>query len=385
MNFAFSEEQRDLAESARSYLEDRASSEAVRRAMESESGWDLDVWKEIGADLGWTAVHIPEACGGLGLGQVELAALLEAMGERLLCSPFFATLALGANALLVAGDEAQQQHWLPRIAEGRLTATLASCEANGRPDAAGIATTCRREGESYRLRGEKRFVIDGGTADLLIVSARLAGTTDSEGLCLFAVEAGTPGLAQQALPTVDPTRRQGAVRLDDVVLPASARLGAEGEAAPLLERTLDLAAVALAAEQVGGAQRCLDMAVAYALEREQFGRTIASFQAIKHKCADRMVDVEAARSAAYYAACVAALDEGDEDVAREASTVASLAKAKCSEAYFRCAADNIQIHGGVGFTWEYDCHLHFKRAQASQILFGDPAYHRERVAQRIGL
>jgi alkylation response protein AidB-like acyl-CoA dehydrogenase len=379
VDFAFTEEQEDLRETARAYLAENASSERVRAAMEGDSGWDDVLWTQLGEELGWTAVHIPEEYGGLGLGYVEFVALLELMGERVVCSPYFATLALGANAILCAGTPEQKERLLGPIAEGACTATLAFTEPNGRWDLSGIETVCEAAGDGYVLRGTKRYVVDGDRADLLIVAAREPGTEGEAGIHLFAVPADTPGVSRKALPTVDQTRRQAEVAFDGVTVPAEARLGGEGEGGPALIRTLDLAAVALAAEQVGGAQRCLDMAVEYASERVQFGRVIGSFQSIKHKCADMMVEVEAARSAVYYAACVAA--EQDEEL----SQVAPLAKAYCSDAYFRCAADNIQIHGGVGFTWEYDCHMYFKRAKASETFLGDPAYHRELVAQRIGL
>jgi len=379
MNFAFTEEQQELRETARAFLAEHASSERVRAAMESEVGHDDALWKQLGSELGWTAVHIPEEYGGLGLGYVELVALLEIMGEHLVCSPYFATLAFGANALLVAGSGAQKQEWLPKIAEGACTATLALTEANGRFDTRGIEATLERDGDGFVLRGRKRYVVDGNTADLLVVAARAPGSAGEQGVSLALVPATSAGVERKALPTVDQTRRQAEIAFHDVRLSADALLGEEGRAAAALSSILDLAAIALAAEQVGGAQRALDMAVAYAKERVQFGRVIGSFQAIKHKCADMMVAVEASRSAVYLAACAAA--EGSDDLPR----MASLAKAYCSDAYFRCAADNIQIHGGVGFTWEYDCHLHFKRAKSSETLLGDAAYHRELVARRIGL
>ncbi len=380
MNFAFTEEQEALRETARSFLAEHSGPEAVRRAMASELGHEPEVWKRIGAELGWPAVIVPEEHGGLGLGFVELVALLEVMGEFLLCAPFFSSVCLGANALLVAGSAAQQAEHLPAIAEGRSLATLAHAEPGGRPDAAGIATIARpEEGGGYRLDGTKCFVLDGHCADLLVVTARREGSRDEEGVSLFAVPAETAGLERRALPTMDQTRRLAEIALRDVRVPASALLGGEGESAAALSTILDRAAIALAAEQVGGAQRCLDAAVAYAKERVQFGRPIGSFQAIKHKCADMMVAVESARSGAYYAACVAA-EGGD-----ELPLVAPLAKATASEAFFRCAADSLQIHGGVGFTWEYDVHLYFKRAKSTEVFLGAPAYHRERLARLLGL
>jgi alkylation response protein AidB-like acyl-CoA dehydrogenase len=364
---------------ARAFLTEHSGSEQVRTAMESELGWDRQVWKQIGAELGWTSVTIPEEYGGLGLGYVELVALLEVTGEALLCAPFFSSVCLAANAILAAGSDAQRGALLPGIAEGQTVATLAVSEISGRPEADDIQALARPDGDGYRLSGSKRFVVDGHCADLLIVAARSEGSRGENGISLFAVAGDAPGLSRSALPTMDRTRRLAALELRDVRVPASARLGEEGAEWPALQRALDLAAIGLAAEQVGGAQRCLDDAVAYAKERVQFGRPVGSFQAIKHKCADRMVDIEAARSGLYYAACVAA--EGAESLPE----AASLAKATASDAFFRCAADSIQIHGGVGFTFEYDAHLFFKRARAGEQLLGSPEFHRERVARRIGL
>ena len=379
MNFAFTEEQEELRSAARSFLADHSSSDQVRAAMESELGYDPEVWKRIGAELGWPSVIIPEAYGGLGLSYVELIALLEVMGAHLLCAPFFSSICLGANALLVAGLEEQKSEHLPGIAEGRTRATLAATEASGRWDASGIESLVRRDGADFVLRGKKSFVLDGHCADLLIVAARHAGTSGEEGISLFVVPGDHAGIERRALPTMDQTRRLAEIELRDVRLPASSLMGEEGGGWGPLSQILDRAAVALSAEQVGGAQACLDQAVAYAKERIQFGRPIGSFQAIKHKCADMMVEVESARSASYYAGCVAA-EEGD-----DLGVSASLAKAYCSDAYFHCAANNIQIHGGVGFTWEYDAHLYFKRAKSTETFLGDAAYHRELVAQRIGL
>jgi alkylation response protein AidB-like acyl-CoA dehydrogenase len=377
VNFSFTEEQQELRAAARAFLAEASSSERVRAAMASDLGYDPEVWKRIGSELGWPAAIVPEECGGLGLGAVELVALVETMGEALLCSPFFATICLAAQAVLAAGTAEQRHHWLGPIAEGQARAALATAEpglAHGE-----VALEATRSGDVYRLDGTKRFAIDGATADWLVVSARAPGSRGDDGISLFVVPGDAGGLARRALPTMDQTRRQAELRFAGVRVPASARLGDEGAGAAPLRRALDLGAIALAAESVGGAQRCLDLSVAYAKEREQFGRPIGSFQAIKHKCADMMVKVETARSAAYYAACAAAERPADLAIA------ASLAKAYCSEAYYHCAAETIQIFGGVGFTWEYDPHLYFKRARASEALLGTPAWHRERVARAIGL
>jgi alkylation response protein AidB-like acyl-CoA dehydrogenase len=379
MNFAFTEEQEQLRETARSFLAAHSSSEAVRRAMQSEAGFDAETWKRIGSELGWTAILVPEAYGGLGLGWVEAAALLEVTGESLLCAPLFSTLALGTNALLAAGSEEQKREWLPPIADGRASLTLAFAEGPRDPAGETIAATFRRDGEGFVLSGCKRSVLDGATADAIVVAARAEGASGREGVELLLVRGDAPGLVRRSLPTLDATRRVADLELRDVRVSEDARLAAGGPGATALAKILDRAAIALAAEQVGGAQRCLDLAVAYAKGRIQFGRPIGTFQAIQHQCADLLVQLESGRSAATYAACVAA------ENAPELPRAASLAKAWCSDAYFRCAADCLQIHGGVGFTWEYDVHLHLKRAKAGQAFLGSPSWHRERIARAMGL
>jgi alkylation response protein AidB-like acyl-CoA dehydrogenase len=379
VDFAFNEEQEELRSQARGFLEEHSDSEHVRRAMESELGYDPELWEQLGSDLGWTSVLVPEEYDGLGLTFVELVALLEVMGGALLCAPFFSSVCLGGTALLVGGTEEQKREHLPGIAEGRTRATLAFDEAAGGFLAGNIATRARRDGDDFVLDGRKTYVLDGHCADLLVVAARVEGTAGADGTRLFVVPGDSRGIERRALPTLDQTRRQAEIRLDGVRVPRSGLLGGEDGPRRTLAKTLDLASVALAAEQVGGAQKCLDMSVSYACERVQFGRPIGSFQAIKHKCADMMVEVESARSASYYAACVAAADDDELPVA------ASLAQAYCSDAYFHAAADALQIHGGVGFTWEYDVHLYFKRARSSEAFLGDATYHRERVARHIGL
>ncbi len=380
MNFAFTAEQMELRATARAFLAEHSKPEQVRAAMDSELGHDPALWKRIGAELGWTAVAIPEAYGGLGLSWVEVVALQEMMGEALFCAPYFATVCLGASAILAAGDAEQKALYLSSIAGEGAVAALAFEESSVHFDAAAVEATFRREGGGYVLEGRKRHVIDGHCADLLVVAARAVGSEGAEGISLFALPAATPGIAREQLPTMDRTRRLAAIRLGDVRVPAAARLGAEGGAWPALERALALGAVALAAEQVGVAQRSLDLAVAYAKQRIQFGRPIGSFQAIKHECADMLVKLEAARSAVYWASCVAA-----EPSAPNLSLAASAAKAAASDAAFFCAGSALQIFGGVGFTAEYDIQLYFKRARASAALLGDAAFHREQVAQRIGL
>ena len=370
MNFAFTDEQEELRATARAFLADHSTPAQVRAAMESELGHDPSVWKRLGAELGWTAVAIPEAYGGLGLSWVEVAALSELMGEALFCAPYLATVGLAASAILAAADESQKARLLGSLAgEGAIAALAASAEP-----------CFRREGGDYVLDGVERQVVDGHCADLLVVAARAPGSEGDESVTLFAVTGASVGVERVPLPTLDRTRRLTELRLRGVRVPASLRLGGEGEGAAPLARALALGTVALAAELVGVAQRSLELAVAYAKERVQFGRPIGSFQAIKHKCADMMVKVESARSAAYWAACVATEPE-----AENLALAASAAKAAASDAAFFCAGSALQIFGGVGFTAEYDVQLYFKRARASAALLGDAPAHREQVAQRIGL
>jgi alkylation response protein AidB-like acyl-CoA dehydrogenase len=371
VNFAFSEEQEELRRTVRSFLEGKSASADVRRLMETVEGYDPAVWKQMGEQLGLQGLAIPEEFGGSGFSYVELVVVLEEMGRALLCAPYFSTVALAANTLLQSGDDAAKKEHLPGIASGATIATLAFTEPAGRWDEEGITMQATKSGDGWSLTGEKMFVLDGHVADLVLVAAR----TDA-GVSLFAVEGGASGLTRTPLTTMDQTRKQARLTFEGV--PAKV-IGTEGEGWSVLSRVLDLAAVALAAEQVGGAQKVLEMSVEYAKVRVQFGRPIGSFQAIKHKCADMLLEVESAKSAAYYAGwCAAELND-------ELPVVASLAKAYCSEAYFHAAAENIQIHGGIGFTWEHDAHLYFKRAKSSELLFGDPTYHRELLAQRIGI
>ncbi|MFC6672086.1 acyl-CoA dehydrogenase family protein [Marinobacterium aestuariivivens] len=383
MDFAFTDEQEMIRESAHAFLADVSTSAAVRAAMATERGYDEALWGRICNELCWQAIHIPEAYGGLGLGFVELAILLEQMGQRLLCSPFLSTVGLATNALLLAGSEAQKRHWLGQIAEGRLTATLAWTGAGGGYEAASVAAEARLVGGEYVLSGTLRHVPDGHTADLLIVAARTPGSEGESGISLFAVPADTVGVERCWLPTMDQTRRQAEICLDQVRLECEALLGEAGEAGPALTRTLQLAAVCVAAEQLGGAQAVLDLTVDYTKERVQFGRPVAGFQAIKHRAADMMLQVEASRSAVYYAACVAQEALFGGEAGAELPLAASLAKAWCSDAFFHCASESIQLHGGVGFTWEYDPHLYFKRARSSETFLGASAWHREKIAQAI--
>jgi alkylation response protein AidB-like acyl-CoA dehydrogenase len=368
MKFAESPEQGELRDSVRRFLAEKSPSAAVREQMESHEGYDRAVWQQASAQLGLTGIGIPEAYGGAGFGFVEQCIVLEEMGRTLYCGPYLASAVLAPVALLAAGDEQARQRYLPGIASGETIATLALADDSGEWDGGASGLTGRRSAEGWRLSGHQNFVLDGHQAGLILVTAQT-----TEEILLFAVDGHATGLAATVLPTLDQTRRLARLEFDDV---AAEPLGPAGSA---VGKALDVAALALAAEQLGGAQAALDMAVEYAKVRQQFNRPIGSFQAIKHRCADLLLEVESTRSAVTYGAwCVA---EDSEEV----PIVAPLAKAYASETFFHAAADNIQIHGGIGFTWEHDAHLYFKRAKANEVLFGDPAHHRERLASRIGI
>ena len=371
MNFAFSEEQEELRRIVRQFLETKSPETAVREQMETGDGYDAAVWSQMADQLGLQGLIIPEEFGGSGYSYIELIVVLEEMGRSLLCAPYFSSVVLAANTLIHSGDDAAKKDLLPGIASGETIATLAITEPNGKWDESGIEATATNDGGTWKLNGTKSYVIDGHTADVIIVAART-----SAGISLFSVAGDAAGLTRTPLATMDQTRKQAKLELAGV---EGTLVGTDGAGWDTLSTVLDLAAVGLAAEQVGGAQMCLDTAVQYAKDRVQFGRPIGSFQAIKHKCADMLLEVESAKSAAYYAGwCASELND-------ELPAVASLAKAYCSDAYFHASAENIQIHGGIGFTWEHPAHLYFKRAKSSELLFGDPTYHRELLAQRIGI
>jgi alkylation response protein AidB-like acyl-CoA dehydrogenase len=380
VNFAFSDEQEQLRDAVRRFLEAKSPSTEVRRLMDTTDGYDPAVWAQMANELGLQSLHIPEEYGGQGFTFVELGIVLEEMGRVLLCAPYFSTVVLAADAIINGGTEEQKGELLPGIAGGETIAALAFTEPNGKWDASGIemvaSSSGGASGDSYTLDGTKMFVIDGHLADCIVVAARLEGTSGEEGISLFSVAGDAAGLTRTPLATMDQTRKQAKLEFSGVT---ATPLGTPGEGWAALSKTLDQAAACLANEMVGGAQQVLDMSVEYAKVRVQFGRPIGSFQAIKHKCADMLLEVESGKSAAYYAAWAAAEDNDELPVA------ASLAKAYCSDAYFHAAAENIQIHGGIGFTWEHDAHLYFKRAKSSEILLGDATYHRELLAQRIGI
>jgi alkylation response protein AidB-like acyl-CoA dehydrogenase len=370
MQFSFTAEQEEFRSVLRRFLEDKSPPTVVRRLMETETGWDRASWRDLNQQLGLSAVHIPEEYGGQGFSFVELGIVLEEMGRALLCAPFFASTVLAATAIMNAGTEAQKRALLPPIADADCIATLAFTEPNGRWDTSGVETTATPAGGSFRLDGVKSFVLDGHSADLIVVLARRPGSNADDGLSIFTVRGDAPGLTRRALKVVDPTRKQARLEFHSV---EGELLGEEGSGAGPFAKTMTQAAVCLANEMVGGAERLRQSALDYANLRVQFGRSIASFQSMKHKQADMLVDVELAKSAAYYAAAAAAADDP------ELPAVASLAKACAADAYMQTAIHTIQIHGGIGFTWDNDTHLWFKRAKSSEVFLGDPTWHREQM------
>jgi alkylation response protein AidB-like acyl-CoA dehydrogenase len=375
MRFGFSKEQDEFRASLRRALEARSPTKEVRRLMATDAGFDREGWRRLNQELGLTAIHIPEAYGGQGFGFGELGIVLEEMGRAVVCAPFFSTAVLASTALLNAGNEEQKKALLPSLADGSKTATLAFSEDSGGNDLAGVAMTATPSGAVWRLDGVKSFVLDGHTADLIVVLARQPGSNGEEGLSFFTVDGNASGLERRRLKTMDETRKLARLQFESV---EARLLGDAGKAAAPFDKTMQQVLICLANEMVGGADRLREDALAYVKMRMQFGRSIASFQTTKNKAADMLVDVELAKSAAYYAA--AALDEGDTDL----PALASLAKASAAEAYLQTAIHAVQMHGGIGFTWDNDTHLWFKRAKSSEILFGDANEHREKMMQHWG-
>jgi alkylation response protein AidB-like acyl-CoA dehydrogenase len=378
MDFGFSEEQEMLRSSARDFLAKEAPMTYVRKMMDDEVGFTAELWKKM-ADLGWMGLILPEQYGGSGLDFVDLIVVLEEMGRVVLPGPFFSTVVLGGVALLDGGSAALKDALLPKLASGQLQVTLAQLEPSGRWDADGIQLAAKADGGGFVLSGTKLFVPDAHTADHLVVAGRAPGSSGTDGISLFLVDAKAPGITTTQLKTMDQTRKLGEVVLKDVRVPADRVLGPVGQGWALLDRVIDRGKVGLCAEMCGGAQRVLEMRVDYAKVREQFGKPIGSFQAIQHKCANMLVEVESSKSVTYYAAWAVA------NGVAEAPLAAAMAKAYCSDAYRHVSGEGIQIHGGIGFTWEHDMHIYFKRAKSSEVTFGDATWNRELVAQHINL
>jgi len=379
MDFGFSPEQEMLRATARKFLENECTSAFVRARMEEPAGVTDEFWAKL-AEQGWLGLVYPEEHGGSGLGFVDLTVLMEEMGRVVMPGPFFSTVLLGGLAIREAGSPAQKKEWLARIAAGRARTALAWTEPSARWDAAGVTCVGREDRGGFVLNGTKLFVLDAHLADALVVVARTGeGKAPEEGVSLFLVPKGTRGVDVKLLPTMDQTRKLCEVSFKDASVPAEALMGVKGRAWPALARVVERATVALCAEMCGGAQRVLDMTTDYAKIRVAFGKPIGTYQGVKHKAADMLVDVENAKSLTYYAAWT--VDEN----APEAALAASMAKAYVTDAYRKVAGAGIQLHGGIGFTWEHDLHLYFKRAKSSEFTFGDATYHRERVAQLINL
>jgi alkylation response protein AidB-like acyl-CoA dehydrogenase len=376
MDFAFSEEQEQLRKEARSFLAKESPTSRVRKVMDLEDAFDEGLWKKL-VENGWTALGIPEEHGGFGT-FLDLVVVLEEAGRHLLPGPYFSTMGLAVPALLEAGTEAQKKKWLSAIAAGEARGTLALTEPSGRWDAEGVGLRATRQGEGWKLDGLKLFVPDAGVADFLVVAAR---TRDSgeEGVTLFLVAGRPAGMTVTPMKTLDRTRRWYEVKLEGVTLPGDAVMGQVDQGWPPLKRALEWASAALCAEMVGGASHVLETSVEYAKTRQQFGKPIGIYQAVSHKLSDMLLEVESARSATYYASWAVDADAPDRALA------ASMAKAYVSDAYRRAAGNGIQVHGGIGFTWEHDMHLYFKRAKASEVTLGDATYHRELVAQALDL
>jgi alkylation response protein AidB-like acyl-CoA dehydrogenase len=375
MDIGFTEEQELLRASARRFLENECPTAFVRERMAEPAAVTDAFWRKL-SDQGWFGILYPEEAGGSALGLVDMTVLMEEMGRAVMPGPFFSTILLGGSAILEAGSQAQRQEWLPRIVAGSAKVSLAWTEPNARWDAAGIVASGRETASGFVLSGTKLFVLDAHSSDALVVAVRTRdGSTMEDGISLFLVPNDTPGLAVTLLPTVDETRKLCEVRLDQVAVPAATLLGEKHGAWRALSRVLDRATVALCAEMCGGAQRVLDMTTDYAKIRIAFGKPIGSYQGVKHRAADMLVDVENAKSLTYYAAWAI-----DEELA-EAPLAVSMAKAYASDACRKVAGAGIQLHGGIGFTWEHDLQLYFKRAKASEVAFGDATWHRERVAR----
>ena len=374
--FAFTDEQEQFRSAIKRFLSDRSPTTEVRRLMATTEGYDPAVWRQLSEELALPGIHIPEQYGGSGFGMVELSIVMEEFGRSLLCAPYFSSAVLAANAILNCASEAQKAALLPDIARGARLATLAITEPDGNWDPASIKTVSVPDGTAFRLAGSKSYVVDGHIADLVVVAARRPNTIGREGVALFALEPNAVGIERQLLDSMDPTRKLARIDLHN----ANANLfGSLDNGIEPIQRTLDQAAIALANEMIGGAQALLDSAVNYAKLRVQFGRTIGSFQAIKHRLADMLLEVELAKSAAYYAAQAAAAEDP------EWPALASLAKAAASETYLHVGVECIQIHGGIGFTWDNDTHLWFKRAKSSEVFLGQPSYHRELLMQGWGV
>jgi len=379
MDIRLNEDQIEIARQARRFCENESPMEYVRAMFEDERGFTDEIWGKM-VEMGWTAMRIPEAHGGLDMDLMDLAVILEEMGRAVVPGPFFSTVLLAAEAIMEAGSGSQKEAYLPGIAEGKIKGTLALHEAEGGGDLGHIEMDARPDGDGFLLNGTKLYVPDAHVADFIVCAARTESENVSagEGLTLFLVDPKREGVSVSLLPAMDGTRKLCAVELKDVEVGADEVLGEANKGWEPLCRVLQRGQVGLCAECLGGAQRAMEIATEYAKVRVQFDQPIGAFQAVKHRCAQMYVEVESARSILYWAAW--AQDHGNPE---EAALAASVAKAYCSTVYRNASTSAVQVLGGTGFSWEHDIHLYLKRAKANEVALGDPVYHRERVAQFI--
>ncbi len=373
MDFDLGEEQVMLKTSARDFLEKECPKKLVRDMMEDEKGYSPELWRKM-AELGWHGLAFPEEYGGVGSSFLDLVVLLEEMGRALVPGPFLPTVVQAGRMILSAGNEEQKQRFLPAIANGEIIMTLALLEASGNTEPSGITVTASPSGDGFVINGTKLFVPDAHIADHLVCVVRTREGTGDDGISLFLVDAKSAGLQVEVLGTMT-GEKLCEVTFDNVTVLATSLLGELNGGWPAVRNLLDEALIAECAWMIGGARWVQETAVDYAKERVQFGVPIGTFQAIQHKLANIAVEVEGATAIVYYAAWT--VDENDPGK----TLAASMAKAWCSETYKHATFDGIQIHGGIGFTWDHDMHLYFKRAKSGQVTFGDADYHRERVAQ----
>jgi alkylation response protein AidB-like acyl-CoA dehydrogenase len=379
VDFDFSEEQTMLRGLARELLAAECSPRDVRTQMEDPQGYSEDLWQQL-AETGLLGITIDEGHGGQGLGMIELALVLEEMGRVAYPGPFFPTVVLATTALVAGGSRDQLDQYLPAIAEGNLIATLALLEDRLASGPEGIELRAREQHGEYTLSGTKRFVPFGHVADLILIAARTNESADPrEGITIFAIEKDTEGLTFEPNVQMDMTSKTSTLTLENVKVEEHAILGTRDKGWGIMEIVLRRAAVAAAAVMLGSARKSMDLSVEYAKVREQFGQPIGTFQAIKHACADMLVEVENAHGATYYAAW--ALDAG----ASDAGLAASVAKSYVGEAARKVCGSAIQVHGGIGFTWEYDLHLYFKQAKLLEALYGDAEHHRAQVLDEVML
>lgn len=372
MKFSFSEEQEEFRSFLRRFLEEKSPTTEVRRLMATDAGWEKEQWRKVNTELGLTAIAIPEEYGGQGFGLSEQCIVLEEMGRSLLCAPYFSSAVLTANAILYGASEEYKQKYLPEIASGDLTASLAFTEETGAWDISSMSMCADKTENTYRLTGVKSFVLDGHMSDLIIVLAKVNDNSGSQRLALFSVDSTATGLTKNLLNSTDQTRKLAKLMFTDV---EATCISSEDDVTEAMQKTFLKSCIGLSNEMVGGAERLREDTLEYVKMRMQFGRSIASFQVTKHKATDMLADVELAKSAAYYAA--AAFDDGESDI----SATASIAKASASEAYMQTAINAVQMHGGIGFTWDNDTHLWFKRAKSSEVFLGTADFHRELMMQ----